>query len=561
MKYAATMERKGKLSLYLAFGVVFLGYLTLRLVGLVRIVLLEDHDSLSHLMDTKIFRTFDLGKIIDLDPDSSLFYPFISALFSFLGWPVETAARVTSLFFSFVLFAAILGIGIRIAGATAVVLGLVLISLNPELIGVSYAILSEPTYIGVIHLGLFLFFLQYKNPKPFGAGLLGMTFGLAFWTRLEGILFIAYIPFMSAVYYFWQKPKNYDFKRLAVWLAIFLMSFSFLVGLQIWRVSEKMDAFAINGRQVWTLLLHSDIGSSYEEKIYGLNFKPDTINISYLKENPEHLGVMAKKQKDFYEYLKTYRRTIYQNAYDLYHTKIPILIGLFPFVFFVFGLLSLYQSRKKFEIVLILSFIFMGFFAPLLHNVVIRHILIVAPIILMVAGIGVQYLGNLLQDRKMKGRIRPYILLVIFVLLMIAGWSPMLRNVFSPATYNREYSFSELKDPIAIIKRECTSPGGVPAIAARKGYLAYFVGTDKYLPLPYADYNALVTYSALNEIDFLYLKHSLIENYPFLDTFESEGYKGDFERLYRGLDAQGKPVELYRLKQTGKSISPNCGSG
>jgi hypothetical protein len=94
---------------------IFIFYLILRLFAWQQTVLVEDHDSLVYLDQIKIFRTFDLQKIIHMDGFTTQFYPFFATLLSWPGWSVETSARFCSLLFSSLLFMSVLGIGKRIA--------------------------------------------------------------------------------------------------------------------------------------------------------------------------------------------------------------------------------------------------------------------------------------------------------------------------------------------------------------------------------------------------------------------------------------------------------------
>jgi len=527
---------------YLAFTLILITYVGFRLMAWESAVLLKDTDSLSYLRDIETFLSFNLTKIANLDPDSSLFYPFLGALFSLPGWSVQFGAELASFFSGIVLFGAVLGIGFQIARPAAIALGVFFLAINPELIAHSFTVLTEPVYVATIYLGIWLFWVLYKNPKSWGAVILGIIFGLAFLNRMEGILFIIFIPLMLFVYFLTKRPKTIALKTVVSWSLIYVLTFIMLAGVQVLRVSNQMNGLAINGRQVWAALLHSPLGKSYDEKIYGLNFNPKQINIVYLKKNPQEL-------KKINTINVNYISTIVKNCRDLYFYGFPRLIGIFIFTFFVFGLFSLHQSQKRFEVFLILSFIAFGLSAPLLHNVVIRHILIVAPIMLLVAGIGVDFLWRSVIVGDNRPTIFRFTLLAVMLLFVIAGWESQIRESFSPPTHNREYSLTELKEPMDIIKSETAEWERQPIISARKGYLSYFLGTTKNALLPYSNYEQLVTYTTLNQVDYIYLKYSLIKDFPFLKVFQTGAYKRDFERLYRGVDAGGDPLELYRVRK------------
>lgn len=539
------LENKMKSYHYLAIFIVFVMYLFLRGVAWQNTTLLEDHDSLLFLHDTKVFLSHDVGKILDLSPDSSLFYPFMGAVFSLPSLNVETGDRLATLFFSILLFLIILGIGSKLGSPSGIIIGLTLLAFNPKLISLSFAVLTEPSYVTTVYLGLWLLWLQFKNPSFGGAALLGCIFGLAFLNRLEGVLYVVFVPLMLISYYFWHRPLSYNRKRVAGWCLVFIFFFSLPLSLQVWRVSKEMGTLAINGRQVWTLLLHSAVGKTYDEKIYGLTFSPRQTNLDYLQEYAGALWRLEGQKTGLAELVKNYAKTIIHNINKLYSNKIVALFGIFVIVFFAFGLLSLYQSRQFFEIFLVGMFIAFGLLAPLFHNVVIRHILVVAPIILLIAGLGVDYLCRVLLENQIESRYAGTLVAAGFVLLVIAGWAMQLRETLHPPAANWEYSPAELVKPVNLIKHATSGWHRQPVISARKGYLTYYTNAIR-ADVPYTDYKGLVRYSQLNKIDFLYLNYNLIRKFPFLETFKQGKDTQDFRLLYQGTGSLGQRIELYQ---------------
>ncbi|NIV31480.1 MAG: hypothetical protein GWN58_18915 [Anaerolineae bacterium] len=78
--------------------------------------------------------------------------------------------------------------------------------------------------------------------------------------------------------------------------------------------------------------------------------------------------------------------------------------------------------------------------------------------------------------------------------------------------------------------------------------MAYFA-EGRHLYLPYTDYEGLVKYCDLNYVDFLYLKHRRVERYPFFEAFIQGSSPPDFALLYRGVDAYGEGLGLYRFQE------------
>lgn len=518
----------------------------LRLYAWKNTVLLEDHGSLSKLEAIKVFLTFNLQNIINLDPDRTLFYEFFGALFSLPGWSLETGARLCSLFFSSLLFLAVIGIGKQIAKPLEVAMGLLILSLSPVLISLSFSVLLEPSYIAMIYLGMWLFWNQYKDPNLWKAGFLGIIFGLSFLSRVEGIMYVIIIPLLQGLYLLFSRYKHYGFNRFIVWAITFVFFFSLMAIPQIWRVSYKIGDFALNGRQVWSVLLNYPDGKSREEKVYGLDYSPSQINISYLMNHPEEVNKLVSNRSKMY--LLQYLKNAVLGFTDFYDKKLGILIGSLGLIFFAFGLLALYQKGYRFETLLILAFIGFNLVPPLSHNfVAIRHIAIIAPIIMLMEGVGIFYLSDKLLENT-NFYLGKYILPFIFLFCLVGASAVSLLNTFRPPSFNGEYSLSELKEPMSIINKISEKELLIsPVIASRKGYLAYFTG-GKQVCVPYIDYEGLVKYCELNKVYFLYLKHELLVTYPFMADFLRDQPPRDFVLIYSGVDPYGKKIELYRFK-------------
>jgi len=526
----------------LIFFGIFVTYVVLRCLSWKNTILLDETDSLFYLRNIKTFLTFDLQKIIDLDPDSTPFYPFFGALSSLFVRSVETGARLTSLIFSCVLFVAVWGIGRQIAKPLEVTIGLLIMAFSPVLISLSCAVLTEPSYVAVIYLGFWLFWTQYKNPKVWKTALLGFVFGLAFLNRAEGILFVAIIPFLQAVYFYWQWRNGSAFKQTVSWALIFTGCFALIAAPQIWRVSHKIGSFAINGRQLWSLYLSLPDGKSNNEKIFGLDFKPDQINILYIKSNPKVLYQHQHKTSPI-----KYVKTVIIEFNKFYQVQLGIIIGPLILIFFGFGILSLYQSGHTFEVFLILTFIIFNMLAPLLHNVIIRHIIVITPIFFLISGIGIVNTTHIVLRGYDNYSLLKKILPLLFFMTILAAWAFPLYKTFNPPHCSGEYSPIELAEPIKIIKTlERNELRRKPIITAQRRFLTYFAGGD-HLYLPFTDYKGLVRYCSLNNVDFLYLNHRRVKEYPFFNTFHQHQPNANFSSIYNGIDCKGGKVELYRF--------------
>lgn len=510
---------------------------------------MEDTDSLGNMRWITVFQNFNIREIIDIDPDFTPFYLFFSSLFSLLVGSVETGARLCSLFFSVVLFISIAGIGRVFAKPFEITLGLVLLSFSPALISLSFAVLTEPSYIATVYLGLWLFWMQYKNPSLGKAALLGVIFGFSFLNRIEGIIYLAVIPFMQAIHFFFIKEHSYGLKTLVGWTSAFVVVFCLVVAPQIWRVSNIVGEFALNGREVWSVIINTQPDKSWGEKFYALDYSPSQANIHYLKRHPEAWKEMVSTFN-----LGLYIKNIKNNVRRVFRHELGTITGLLGLIFFCFGLMKLYRSRRFFETFIVLTFVFASIIPPLVHTALPRHLLIITPLIWLVAGIGITFIARLFIDIVKKQSLGTQVISVILAVVLIGISIPDLRSaVLNPPIRNREYSMIELEEPIAIVRDIAkTRLHRKAVIAAHTGYLAYYTDSEQVY-FAYAELEAFLNYVKLNRADFLYIQRNRVKKYPFFNEYIKGGLPEEFIRVYAGEDAYGKIVELYWRPDAGSS--------
>lgn len=526
----------------LALGV----YLLVRLIVWNNTTLLEDHDGVSYLESIKVFLTFDANQIWRLSPDTMPLYPLFGALFSLPGWSVETGARLCSLVFSVGLIFALIGIGQRFASATTIGLGIVIIAFNPSLIPLSCSVLTEPIFIAVVYLGLWLYWRQHENPAKAPGVWLGLLFGMSFLARTEGIIFLVAVPFLQLIHFLFFRRSHYDFKRLVIWTLGFVAAYVAISLPQVWRVSDLMGRFAINGRQAWELILNNPDGKPYEEKIYGLDYSPKQINLEYIQSHPETLANFESSIS-----VREFAKTIVRNFNHLYQKQLGILIGPLGLIFFAFGTLRLLAERRFYEVFLVFAFIGITLIAPLVHDVEMRHIAIIGPLMMLIEGVGIVHVSSQLsfsvsKDRE-KAILRKGSVLALIGLLLICHAQPLWQT-FRPPKFRYDYSPAAFEKPLSIIAKEIRSDSRrAPRIAVRKGYFTYMANAERFF-IPFTDYRGLVKYCRLNDIDYLFIQDNLVEKYPFFENFKAD--LQEFECLHRGADEFGNAIRLYRFNKT-----------
>ena len=509
--------------------------------------LLEDNDSISYLSKAKAFLELDYQKIIHGGVDTTPFYPFFSALFSVPGWSIETGARLCSMVFSSVLFFAIILIGKRVADNTGVLIGLIILTFSPIMISLSFSVLSEPSYIATIYLGIGLYVLHYKNPSISISIILGVIFGLGFLNRTEGIIYLAVIPFLHCVQCLFLKDNRFDYKKIIRFNLLYIVSFLVIIAPQIYNISEKMGRLAINGREAWMLILHQPDEKSVDEKIYGLDYSERDINRKYIQRHPE---VRNHLYSNISGSFKRYIKDIIREFDVLYKTQLGILIGPLGFIFFAFGLSDLYRRKYFYEIILFIGFLIASIIPPLMHDVDMRHIAIIAPMIMLIEGIGVFHVSESLSLSINRSYMKYVIsIIIIFMILVPSSMTlyKMYKNELMTDETDQYYSNkANYQDFVSVIRNISENEiKRKPIILGRTPHIGFFADGD-FVFMPYTDYNGLVRYSRLNDVDFVFLQYRFIGEFPFLERF-IEINTPEFNKIFEKMDFQGEKIQLYQF--------------
>ena len=554
-KRATTMSDCTRYGSAFLFISVFIAYLLLRLLAWHQIILVEDHDSLVYLDQIKVFRTFDPPQILSMGGFTTVFYPFAASIVSWPRWSLEDSARFCSLLFSSLLFLSLWRIGRYIAGTKEVALGLAILAFSPVLIAFSVSILAEPVYVAIIYSGLWLFWTQYDDPKSWKAALLGVILGLAFLTRIEALLMLLVIPSVQGIRLWFGHGREVSLTRFAKWTLLFASTFLLLVSVQVLRVSHKFGYFAVDERQVWTVARQILDGKSYEEQMNGLNFSPSQINLDYIRSHPE-VQARAATNTDVIDVVLKSTKTVIFNLDDFYRNKLNILFGPLGLLFFGAGLFAIWRAGRPWDGILILAFVASSLVGPLLYQIQIRYIAVIAPIMMLIEGIGIAYVARAVSTLWSQIKVRKNILSLVFLgLLVVPSVLPLYWLFTAPPTFNGEYSPGALREPIRIVKNIADTELRRPAtLSARKGYVIHYADA-KPAALPYTSIDGLVKFCELNGVDFVFLEHRLIQGYPFLDAFTGGKTPPGFVLLHEGIDPFGGKLQLFRFSDHAPAAS------
>jgi hypothetical protein len=305
-----------------------------------------------------------------------------------------------------------------------------------------------------------------------------------------------------------------------------------------------MGMLAINGRQAWEVILNNPDGKSYDQKIYGLDYSPHQINLEYIQSHPETLKAMVSTVSP-----GDILRKIIANVKEFLRSKLLVLIGPLGVIFAALGCFALWRERKHHDIVWMAGFLGASLLGPFLHDVDVRHIAVITPLLTLLQGIGIVWICEMAAQAgslRLQSRYLAMGLSILLVIVMAIGFAKPLRAALLPPRADREYALDDFAAPVEILQAKQMALAEAPAkVAGRKGYLAYLANAPSAF-LPYTDYAGLVEYCRFNRVGFVFIEYEELKDFPFLENFANRQTPA-FELLYEGRSKLHGIFELYRF--------------
>ncbi len=311
-------------------------------------------------------RDFLKGNFIEgLSPTFHPFYPFLISLVSFNSTHVEIAGRLISLFFGTLTLIPVFYLVKEAVGQKEAILSSLFYSFHPYLVTYSGMLLSEATYWGLLTLSVYFFWMGLKRGKILGLIVSGVFLALAYLTRPEGIGYL-FIFLMWVIIY--GGIKKEWFKKLALIGALILPLFILTIPYFI-HIHRETGQWLISKKAV---VVQSQLSKLVEEKG------------DYPREKIIEEGNPIKK---YFEILETGKNIFRYFPFAAYHYLRAYHFTLWLFLFF--GLISLKQNGKKYELFLISLVLFHIFSLATFTTSTIRFSVPLIPLTLFWAGAGV----------------------------------------------------------------------------------------------------------------------------------------------------------------------------
>lgn len=521
-------------------GVVGL-FLIVRLITLSRTFFVEDHDSILYLSIIAAWAGRIPSDIVSWSPDITPFYPLLGAALARLGLATELAARSASLLLATVGFLAAMAIAYRYYGPRLAALAGLLLALSPFIVPLDISVLTEPSYAGLVYLGLFLYLRRAGDSSSLWYAIpVGVVIGLTFLTRTEGLLFLLLVPALHVAATVRAGALRRTWPRTATWCLLFMLIFSALAAPQVASVSRQMGSFAINGRQVWVALLQAPGTARYEKRLFSLDHNPATTNLHHFQADAAARATLPTSTN----LLAMPGHVLHNMAFILPKRLIQVAGPALPFA--LLGLVIIYRRPRDHPIWLPTTFLLLAAGPALLHTLAFRHIMFLGPIFAILAAVGLfaaaGFVANLAARLNVRLATRAAALAAVAALILAPSVAYIGHRVVASPRGDDNYAPADLERVAQVIRAQHPS-GDAPLIIARKMYLPYH-SRSIFRALPWTDYPGLVRYAQLNAADYLYVQESTDAVFPWFAELEQTSE--EFQLVHR-CKVAGSNAALYRV--------------
>lgn len=218
-------------------------------------------------------------------------YTVLIAVLHFLGLDSEVAGRLISMVFGSLLPLPVAVIASRMYGRQAGLLAATLIAFFPFLVGLSVSVLPECTYLFLMFSAICLMFSSLEKPSSLRLACLGMVCGLAYLTRVEGIM----LPFLASIYFF--LSRLWSIPALIRNCALLFIPFLLVIAPYLAFVSWQAHGFNFEGKTASNYLFQKRLasGTPAEEILFkiGDSLQDESLD-SELKAGKIHVSATDK---------------------------------------------------------------------------------------------------------------------------------------------------------------------------------------------------------------------------------------------------------------------------
>ena len=483
-----------------------------------------------------------------IDTYTSPLYPFFIGVFYIFIKNSELAGRLVSVFWGALLIVPVYFLSKRMYNIKVAIISSILVAFYFILIRYSVEVLSESMYTFLLTAGVLIGYIALVEHKYILYLLAGVIFGLCYLTRAEGLGYIFILILMMGI--FWLLDQKREKKR-----KLFICSILLILGLFI--VSAPYLVFFHDQTGHWIVGQKGGVSLEYGEAMLSKDPLAREKALCGLTEDGTRMkghffliGEMERVNKfDYIIHHPITRAKIYViNAGTEYYGTIPSIFPALLILLIGVGLFRREWTRERFkkEFYMASIVVYPLLLYPLSH-IEPRYLISVLPIAIIWSANGINELQNWLDQNTadlkldwLKQRLIFKNLVFVIVLLSII---PMIALI---PFHNYSDQPTEHKEAGLWLKENVPQN---PVIMAKRPYIAFYAeGT--YIPLPYANYTAMIRYAKLHDVTYIVMDEKetakVRPQFAFL-LDETKAPEDDLKLVYKDSNSHNR-ILIYELQ-------------
>lgn len=467
-------------------------------------------------------------------------YPLLIGLFNLLFNNVELSARLVSVFFgSLIMFPLFFMARWAFGNKVAIITGLLTL-IYPNLAEYTPAALSESTFLFFFLLGLVLSWIALTRTKIYLYVLAGLTWGISFLTRPEGLGYLVLMVLILAFKLVKDKNKIYLVYMIVFFTSFFIAAFPYLL-----NQKQQTGRWSFGNKTCLNFVLGETVGGQQEwgdaVERCSLSLSDDGTKLSGEVTLEQDGGALAY----VFSHPKELIRRYIINLHLMNKYVIPGLLYPWILLLFAAGLFSNSIAETKRASILFLACI--PYLAFPLFIVAPRYFIYFVPIILIWSARGVVETARWIVTLCDRGSIkylqfckRQVVVEIILVGVVVCS--------FIPFTFR---SFMQKDTRGSIYK---TMGGWMKAnlpenskVIARKPWIPFYAEMES-VGLPFEPWNRILYFARHRNVNYIIVDQLINSNRKDLKfLFEETFISDDAKKIREYVDDSGNKICLYQV--------------
>jgi len=412
-------------------------------------------------------------------------------------------------------------------------------SIHTAMLWTSVSAATESYFICWFFLSIYLFIITLRKTNFFVYLLLGVSIGMAYLTRPEGV-FLLILPLLSG-----DKQSLFKDKKLLLNIGTTLLVFILIASPYLVFLKNFTGRYTLSGKRGYlSVILQEGVSSEeieYDIAAYSLDEGKTHLNafnpykhlssVNYIFNNP--LTFIQK-------YLKNLKKAVKAQIRLLLPVLLPLLLLLFKKELF---------REKKFWVLILLAFLFFVIYPPFL--ILTRHMFITALLLMMISSVGFAQSKTVLYNLFKSSNIRENFFFNFFhekskyiiVILSILG---VILNTFpSHLLAEKDIPIEHMKAGY-FIRNNISSEYEKLNIMHRTPWVSFY-SDARFTMMPYANYTDVINFAKLYKVDYIVVdERSSLREWKFYDKLiNMDKYTDDIRLIYE--DNSGKLIKIFEV--------------